>query len=195
MHLEKGTQGLIPETVKSGDVIADSASTTIIGSNLESCKAAIQKAIEIGFSAEMVTTELTGEASEVGRRLSLNARQRVDATRPYVLVYGGETTVTLTGHGKGGRNQEVALAAVRGLAGLEGNVLITLATDGEDGPTDAAGAVVDGSSLERANLLYLDPDQFLANNNAYTFFKQMGDLLVTGSTGTNVNDISFIFGF
>ena len=143
----------------------------------------------------MVTTELTGEVSEVVRRLALNARDRVDATRPYVLVYGGETTVTLTGYGKGGRNQEVALAAVKGLAGLEGNVLITLATDGEDGPTDAAGAVVDGSSLERANLLYLDPDQFLANNDAYTFFKQMGDLLVTGSTGTNVNDISFLFGF
>ncbi len=194
-HLEKGAQGLIAETVKSGDVIADSASTTIIGSNLESCQAAIQKAIEIGFFAQMVTTELTGEASEVGRRLALNARQRVDATRPYVLVYGGETTVTLKGYGKGGRNQEVALAAVKGLAGLEGHVLITLATDGEDGPTDAAGAVVDDSSLERANLLYLDPDQFLANNDAYTFFKQMGDLLVTGSTGTNVNDISFLFGF
>lgn len=194
-HLENGARGQIAETVKPGDELAESASHTIIGSNKESCQAAARKAEELNFYAEVVTCDLVGEAREVGRRLALDARRSSELPRPYVLVYGGETTVTITGKGKGGRNQEVALAAVREMAELAGNLLITLATDGEDGPTDAAGAVVDDNSLKRAYTLGLDPDRYLANNDAYTFFRQMGDLLVTGSTGTNVNDISFIFGF
>ena len=194
-YLEKGTKGQVPETVRPGNALAVNVNHTIIGSNLESCQAAVQKAREFSFYAELVTTNLVGEAREAGQSLAEIAKERLDLPRPYVLVFGGETTVTITGSGKGGRNQEVALGALKGMAGQSGTVLITLATDGEDGPTDAAGAVVDGTSLTRANRLGLDSDAYLVNNDAYTFFKQMRDLLVIGPTGTNVNDISFIFGF
>jgi hydroxypyruvate reductase len=109
------------------------------------------------------------------------------------LIAGGETTVTVSGQGLGGRNQELALGAVIDLAGLENTVLISLATDGSDGPTDAAGAVVTGKTLARARDLNLDPVQFLANNDSYHFFASLGDLLLPGPTMTNVNDLVFLF--
>jgi hydroxypyruvate reductase len=108
-------------------------------------------------------------------------------------VAGGETTVTLHGHGRGGRNQELALGAVADLAGLEHVALVALATDGDDGPTDAAGAVVTGETLARARALGLDPAAHLARNDAYPFFAALGDLLRPGPTHTNVNDLTFIF--
>lgn len=194
-HLENGASGKIPETVKSTDPLLANATNMVIGSNLVSCSAAVEKARECGFFANLVTEQFTGEAREAGRYLAQFARDSIDLPRPYVLVFGGETTVTVSGNGKGGRNQELALAAAIGLAGLERCLIVTLATDGEDGPTDAAGAVVDGSTLERARSLGLDPKSYLLNNDAYTFFKKTGDLLVLGPTGTNVNDMSFIFGF
>ncbi len=103
--------------------------------------------------------------------------------------------MTVTGNGKGGRNQELALGAAAGLAGIPGAVLVALATDGGDGPTDAAGAVVTGETLLRARHLGLDPEDYLANNDAYSFFQQLGDLLVTGPTQTNVNDLAFLLIF
>jgi len=108
------------------------------------------------------------------------------------LVAGGETTVTIRGKGKGGRNQELALAAVEQLAGLQDVLLVTLATDGDDGPTDAAGAVVTGESARRAESLGLDAADHLFRNDAYPFFETLGDLLKTGPTGTNVNDLIFL---
>jgi hydroxypyruvate reductase len=108
-------------------------------------------------------------------------------------VLGGETTVTVRGQGRGGRNQELALAAVAPLAGIPGALLVTLATDGGDGPTDAAGAVVTGATLGRAAALGLDPAVFLARNDAYEFFDPLGDLLRPGPTLTNVNDLAFLF--
>jgi glycerate 2-kinase len=115
--------------------------------------------------------------------------------RPACLIAGGETTVVVKGQGLGGRNLEIALGAVEGLAGLENVMLITLASDGEDGPTDAAGAVVSGESFARARELGLSVCNHLENNDSYHFFDQLGDLLRTGPTGTNVNDLIFLFAF
>lgn len=194
-HLKQGTAGKKPETVKSGDTEAKLGFNTIIGSNLNSCLAAVDQAQMLGFHAEFLTDQLVGEARSVGEYLAEIAQAKKRLPRPFLFVCGGETTVTVVGEGKGGRNQEVALGAVRGFAGLENVLLVTLATDGEDGPTHAAGAFVDGSTLRRALARGLDPDDFLRRNDAYTFFESLADLLVIGPTGTNVNDISFIFGF
>jgi hydroxypyruvate reductase len=110
-------------------------------------------------------------------------------------VAGGETTVTVRGSGLGGRNQELALAAALQIAGLEEAMIVALATDGSDGPTDAAGAIAEGQTLERAHARGLAATEFLANNDAYHFFQALGDLLLTGPTNTNVNDLTFIFIF
>jgi len=118
--------------------------------------------------------------------------QRNNNLPPLCLVMGGETTVTLRGNGMGGRNLELALAAVPILSGRERVALITLATDGEDGPTDAAGALVTGETMQKARRLQLDPADFLARHDSYTFFAQIGGLLKTGPTGTNVNDLVII---
>jgi glycerate 2-kinase len=115
--------------------------------------------------------------------------------RPFCLIAGGETTVTVRGNGRGGRNQELALAAAIELKELENVMLITLATDGEDGSTDAAGAVVTGETFQHAIHSGLAPTQFLDNNDSYSFFETLGDLIKTGPTGTNVNDLTFMFGF
>ena len=130
----------------------------------------------------------------MGRELA--HRLRVDSAmkpRPFCLIAGGETTVTLRGKGKGGRNQEVALSAVSELRDLENVMLVALGTDGDDGPTDAAGAVVTGETAQRAELLGLDASDHLSRNDAYPFFDALGDLLKTGPTGTNVNDLNFLF--
>ena len=120
------------------------------------------------------------------------ARKSSGSARPALVVAGGETTVTLRGEGRGGRNQELALGAVEGLAGLDNSLVVTLATDGGDGPTDAAGAVVTGETLARARALGLDPNAFLRDNNAYGFFARLDALLRPGPTLTNVNDLLFI---
>jgi len=112
--------------------------------------------------------------------------------KPVGLVAGGETVVTVIGKGVGGRNQELALSAGVRLQGIEGAVIASLCTDGVDGPTDAAGAIVDGKTVERAMRLGLNPEEYLAENDSYGFFSKLGDLIVTGPTGTNVNDISVI---
>jgi hydroxypyruvate reductase len=111
---------------------------------------------------------------------------------PFCLIAGGETTVTIKGQGKGGRNQELALSAVDELSALENVMLIALATDGDDGPTDAAGAVVTGDSAQRATMLGLDAAGSLSRNDAYPFFEALGELLKPGPTGTNVNDLIFL---
>lgn len=111
------------------------------------------------------------------------------------MIAGAETTVTVTGNGKGGRNQELALAAVDTLDGIQDVLLISLATDGDDGPTDAAGAVVNGETRQRAERLGLFAADYLSRNDAYTYFESIGDLIKSGYTGTNVNDLLFLFGF
>ncbi len=194
-YLKKGVQGIIPETVKPEDAIAQKLHNVIVGSNQVSCLAAVTKARELGMNAELETTELTGEARLAGKYLVDQAIAHSKDPKPFMLVYGGETTVTLKGNGVGGRNLETALGAVRGFRDLEGITLVTLATDGEDGPCGAAGAVVTCRTLDKAIALGMDTEDYLMRNDSYSFFQKAGGLIITGPTGTNVNDINFIFGF
>ncbi len=157
----------------------------------------MEQARELGWNTSLLTTYLQGEACQVGRTFAAIARQ-IDSTgepspRPACIVAAGETTVTIKGSGKGGRNQEVALAAVSDMARIQEAVLVALASDGVDGPTDAAGAVVTGDTLIRALELGLDPLDYLERNDAYHFFAPLDDLLITGPTQTNVNDLSLLF--
>jgi glycerate 2-kinase len=167
----------------------------IIGDNQLAARAALEQAHREGFNVEILTNELQGEARDAGvmlaRRLYEAARDR---PRPFCLIAGGETTVTLQGDGWGGRNQELALAAVNGLRDVDRVMLIALATDGDDGPTDAAGAAVTGESARRAESLGLNAADHLSRNDAYPFFEALGDLIRTGPTGTNVNDMIFLIG-
>jgi glycerate 2-kinase len=144
----------------------------------------------------ILTTFLQGEARVVGRVLAAIAREIADnnrpISRPACVIAGGETTVTLRGDGRGGRNQELALAAVADLAAAPGALLVALATDGGDGPTDAAGAVVSTTTYQRAGDLGLDVAAALARNDSYPFFDALGDLLRPGSTHTNVNDLALV---
>jgi len=189
----------ILQTLKSDSLLSEIWEQTprlqnlIIGDNRLAAQAALEQAQREGFTAEILTNELQGEAREVG--VMLAKRLRVSAgqmPRPFCLIVGGETTVTIKGNGKGGRNQEVALAAVNELKGLENVMLIALATDGEDGPTDAAGAAVTGESAQRAGSLGVDVADHLSRNDAYACFDQLNDLLKIGPSGTNVNDLIFL---
>ena len=165
----------------------------IIGDNKLAAQAALEQAQRETFHAEILSTRLQGEAREVGRELAQRLRAELSIrARPFCLIAGGETTVTIRGDGKGGRNQELALAAVDQLDGLRNVMLISMATDGDDGPTDAAGAVVTGETAQRAQSLGQDAADHLSRNDAYPFFETLGDLLKTGPTGTNVNDLVFL---
>jgi hydroxypyruvate reductase len=180
-----------PETVKADDPAR--VRNVIIADNSLAAHAAQQQAEAEGFQAEVLTIEMQGEAREVGRELAQRLRDAAAGRRrPFCMVVGGETTVTLRGSGRGGRNQELALAAVSELDGVEHVLLVSLATDGDDGPTDAAGAVVTGESAHRAESLGLAAPDHLSRNDAYPFFEALGDLLKPGYSGTNVNDLIFL---
>ncbi len=179
-----------PETPKPADGLFARVENFLAGSNALAAQAALRQAQSEGFSTEYLGDDWQGEARETARRLCARLAGR---RGPLCLVAGGETTVTLRGDGRGGRNQELALAAALELAGRQDALLVTLATDGEDGPTNAAGAVVTGQTLARAQSLGLDAADFLARNDSYTFFASLGDLIQTGPTGTNVNDLTFLF--
>ncbi|HWQ15006.1 MAG TPA: DUF4147 domain-containing protein, partial [Roseiflexaceae bacterium] len=196
-HLRRGLAGAAPETPKPGDPALEGVQNVVVGSNAQAAAAALEAARAEGFHPLLLTTYLQGEAREIGRALAAVAREIAASgnplPRPACLVAGGETTVTLRGAGRGGRNQELALAAAADLAGLEGVALVALATDGDDGPTDAAGAVATGETLARAQALGLDLANHLARNDAYPFFAALDDLLRPGPTHTNVNDLMFLF--
>jgi glycerate 2-kinase len=197
-RLEQGRSGILPETPKQGDPIFDRVQNVVVGSNHQATEAALIQASREGLHAILLTTRLQGEARTAGKRLAslapyLNSARK---DRGYsCLVAGGETTVTIRGEGLGGRNQELALGSVETLAGIPGIVLLSLATDGGDGPTGAAGAVVTGETYERALNLGLDPLAYLTHNDSYHFFLALDDLLITGPTLTNVNDLTFLFAF
>jgi hydroxypyruvate reductase len=198
-RLRRGMAGQVAETLKPGDERFARVHNLIVGSNPQAAEAALAAARAAGFNTLLLTTFLQAEAREAGRVLAAIGRELASTgqplARPACIVAGGETTVTLRGAGRGGRNQELALAAVAGLDGLPNLALIALATDGGDGPTDAAGAVVTGETLARARALGIDPAAHLAHNDAYPFFEALGDLLRPGPTETNVNDLSFVFAF
>lgn len=184
------------ETPKPGDPIFDWVCTEIIASNELAASAAVTRAKELGFNALLLSTFIEGEARAVGSVMAGIAREVRQSGRPVAppacIVAGGETTVTVRGDGQGGRNQELALAAALAIDGLDRTMVVGLATDGTDGPTDAAGAWVDGSTVQRGEALGLSAVGYLANNDAYNYFRQLGDLIVTGPTNTNVNDLILI---
>lgn len=196
-RLEGGQRNEHPETPKPGDPIFERVQNIIIGSNIQAARAAVNQAQKEGLHTMLLTTWLQGEARQAGRFLAAVGRQinadNQPVVRPACIVAGGETTVTIKGDGLGGRNQEMALGAVSELAGLPDSALITLATDGGDGPTDAAGAIVTGETLYQAHQMGLNSDDFLVRNDAYNFFEPLGDLLKPGPTHTNVNDLAFLF--
>jgi glycerate 2-kinase len=198
-RLEAGRRGQLAETPKPGDPLFQNVHNVVVASNERAAQAALRVAQAQGFRALLLSTYVEGEAREIGKVFAALARE-VSASgqplpRPCCLVAGGETTVTVRGQGSGGRNQELALGAALKLAGLPDVLVVALATDGNDGPTDAAGAVADGTTLERAKALGLDPHAALAENDTYRFFDRLGDLLLTGPTNTNVNDLVFVFAF
>jgi hydroxypyruvate reductase len=167
----------------------------LIGNNKIAADAAKRAALDLGFQTYVVTTIMRGEAREVGRVVATLVKCLRDgaqvASRPICLILGGETTVTVRGNGVGGRNQELALAASIELAGTDNLAMMTLATDGVDGPTSSAGALVTGETLRRARKKGLYAQKFLENNDSHVFFTQLGDTISTGPTGTNVNDLVF----
>lgn len=201
-HLRAGRAGQVPDTPKADDLVFAGNQVVLIADNALAADAAVSRAQALGFRGTIPTTFVEGEAREVARVAVALGREL--ATRgqptepPACLVLGGETTVTLRGSGKGGRNQELALAASLLLHRIpEGRdiVVVSLATDGTDGPTDAAGGLVDGTTVARGRVLGLDAAAHLAGNDAYPFLQAVGDLLVTGPTQTNVNDLIFVFVF
>jgi glycerate 2-kinase len=189
--------GQSPETPKPDDPIFQKVQNLIVGSCLQSAQAALAQATLEGFHPYLMRIDLQGEARQAAFELATFLRQTKKTgdpvPRPACIVVGGETTVTVRGHGRGGRNTELALAAVAELADFPGVMLVTLASDGEDGPTDAAGAVVTGETFRHASSLALHPGPFLERNDSYSFFAELDDLLKPGPTGTNVNDLVFLF--
>ncbi len=196
-YLEAGCRQDKSETPKSGDPIFDQTWNFIIASNQNAVDGGLQQAILEGFNAIVLPEAMIGEAKLLGRTLvhELLLRSRTD-TRPACYLAGGETTVTLPespAPGKGGRNLELALSTVKELANVQDACIVTLATDGEDGVTDAAGAVVTGETYLRGMKLGNDPDDFLSRHDSYSYFQALDDLVMSGQTQTNVNDLFFLF--
>ena len=194
-HLSRGLEGEISDTPKAGDIA--NTQDVIVASNDIAASDAERVAQELGLNTLLLSTFVEGEAREVALVFAALAKEVLASGRPVprpaCLIAGGETTVTLQGEGKGGRNQEMALAAALSIAGLQDVTMVCLATDGTDGPTDASGALADGSTIERAKALGLDAYDHLQRNDSYPYFEALGDLLLTGPTNTNVNDLTFVF--
>lgn len=176
------------ETPKS----LDNVETHINGSVRELCAAAAEAASELGYEPLYLTDRLSCEAREAGRFLAAIARSHAEGGKSIAFIAGGETVVHLTGSGLGGRNQELALAACEGIAGLNNAAVFSLGSDGTDGPTDAAGGYVDGGSLAALKSHGLELHKVLRDNDAYHALKAIGGLIITGPTGTNVNDVSIV---
>lgn len=196
-RLQAGCAGDVPDTPKPGDPVFERVVNTIIGSNRIAARAAVEAARAAGFEARLLSTWIEGEAREVGKVMAglakALARDEGLLARPACLVAGGETTVTLAGNGRGGRNQELALAAAIALSDWPDLLIACLGTDGTDGPTDAAGAFADGQTVGRARANGLAALDYLNRNDAYHFFAPLDDLIMTGPTQTNVNDLTLIF--
>ncbi len=200
-HLRRGMSGALPDTPKPGNLLFARVHNVIIGDNASAGRAAVARARDLGFHSMLLSSFVQGEAREVGRALAGLAQGiaagQSDIAMPACLVLGGETTVTLKGQGRGGRNQELALAAGVALGGyaLPSGVtaaVVSFGTDGTDGPTDAAGGVGADDTLSRAASLGLDLRAALAANDSYPCLAALGDLLVSGPTGTNVNDLLLV---
>ncbi len=186
--LERGRRGDIPETVRPQSIEAGLAIPIVIGSNAVACAGAAAAARRLGYAVEVRPEPLEGDTTECAQAWFRDLMRSGPRDRPWCWIAGGETTVRVRGNGKGGRNQEFALALSRMAAGLNFAVL-SAGTDGLDGPTEAAGAFVNGSTERRATRLGLHVEEYLRNNDSFRFFEQLGDLFITGPTGTNVMDL------
>ena len=200
--LMQGVKRKIKDTPKGAESFFKKTKAVVIGSLKHAVASAREKAISLGFSAEVVTDELRGEARDAARYLAARAVEVQNSlskgAKPCCLISGGETTVTVKGNGLGGRNQELALSFAMEIEGIKGIAMLSAGTDGIDGPTDAAGAIVDGNTTALAREFDIIPEIYLENNNSYNFFKRLDSVskrsyhLITGPTGTNVMDMQII---
>jgi hydroxypyruvate reductase len=195
-HLRRGADGHVAESPGPGSPKLARSRAQIVGSIQDATHAAATTAASLGFASRVLRHDVQGEAREIGASLAALARRIREhgdpAPAPACLILGGETTVTVRGLGRGGPNQEVALGAARPVEGMDDVLVVSLGTDGRDGPTDAAGAWADGTTVRRARDAGLDPDEALASNDAYSFFAALDDLITTGPTGTNVMDLLMV---
>ncbi|MCF8114004.1 MAG: glycerate kinase [Desulfotignum sp.] len=195
-RIQAGIEGSIPDTPKPGDPLFSKVSNRVVGSLSDALTAAEKEASRRGFTPLVLSSMIQGEAGEAAKVLCAIAREIRTSGRPVAppacLLAGGETTVTIKGKGKGGRNTELALSGAINLAGTDGILLLSAGTDGTDGPTDAAGAFADSTTLSRAAALGLSAGTHLAENDSYTFFLALEDLLITGPTRTNVMDMQIL---
>lgn len=197
-RLQVGAHGDLSETPKPGDPLFNRVENSIVAGNVLAVEAAAKKANGLRLNTSIMSTFLEGEAREVGTVLAALTREIAHynrpMTKPTCLLFGGETTVTVRGNGIGGRNTELALSAAIALDGLGGNVLVaSLATDGGDGASPSAGAIIDGTTVAKGRALGLNAHVALANNDSYTYLAATGDALMLGPTGTNVNDVMAVF--
>ena len=193
--LNNGVKGLVPETPKAGNPVFDKVENVIIGSLGAAIRGAKEKADALGYETIVLSETLQGEARDAATWLAGKAVEMKTAhkhVRPLCLLSGGETTVTVRGTGTGGRNMEFALAFADAVTGQEGITLLSAGTDGTDGPTDAAGAIVNNRTIADGRALGIDHLRYLTDNDSYNFFKQTGGLFVTGPTGTNVMDLQIV---
>ena len=195
-HLQRGHLGEAPETPKPRDPAFARASYRVVASNRDALAAAAEEAERLGYRTVVVRDDMEGEAREVAAEVAALAwgahAEGGPARAPAALLLGGETTVTVRGPGRGGRSQELALAAALAIEGEPGVLVAAAGTDGRDGPTDAAGAMVDGGTVARGRAAGLEARDALERNDAHTFLRASGDLVVTGLTGTNVNDLVLV---
>ena len=195
-RIEQGLAGDIRDTPKAGDDVFQRCYSELVGTNIQALIAAGRAAEKKGYRALILSSVVEGEAREVVKMFAAVAKEVRHSAHPIsapaCILCGGETTVTIQGEGKGGRNQEFALAAAMIIDGLDNIVVLSGGTDGTDGPTDAAGAVADGRTLTRAREMQLDPLDFLRRNDSYRFFEPLNDLIMTGPTRTNVSDVYMV---
>ncbi len=195
-HLVAGAQGSVKETPKEGDPLFDRCTNLVIGSNIMALRACAEAARAAGYSPLVLSSTIEGETREIARMHGALGREIVSTglpvKAPACMISGGETTVTLGAEGKGGRNQEFAVAAALEIAGLEGVAVMCCGTDGTDGPTDAAGAIAFGDTVARGRTAGLSARRALEEHDAYPFFEGVGDLIKTGPTGTNVMDVRLV---
>lgn len=195
-RIESGIRDAIDETPKAGSRLFNDTANVIVGSNYEAVLAAQIKADLLGYNTLILSSLMVGETREIALAHSAILKEIHHSGHPVpapaCIISGGETTVTIKGSGLGGRNQEFALAAVTEIDALTNTVILSAGTDGNDGPTDAAGAIVDHKTAQRAKDLGIDPDAYLADNDAYHFFEPLSDLFITGPTNTNVMDLRIL---
>lgn len=195
-RIQAGCDGTLPDTPKAGDPVFDRAQNIVVGSNRLAVDAAAAHARQLGYRTLVLSTLIEGETREIARMHAAIAREIHQSGQPMkppvCVISGGETTVTIRGGGLGGRNQEFALAGAIDIAGLPRTVMLSGGTDGTDGPTDAAGAIADGTTAAAAASQGLDPRDYLNRNDSYRFFEKVGGLIMTGPTRTNVMDVRMV---